>query len=92
MSIQQLFPNLRGAKKRPKNLKISVCKVGEWKKPLRLLNFLLLLRTNATTIPSQFVQKHINVIYGEKMDWSEKLYDNLRVELTLHQILFKEET
>lgn len=93
VNIQKLFPNLRGMKKRPENLKISECKLLEWRKPLRLLNSLLLLRTDASTIPSKFVQRLLNVINGEKVDWREELYDNIRVELlTLHQALFKEET
>lgn len=93
MSIQQLFPSLKDAKKRPENLRISECKLSEWRKPLRLLNSLLLLRTEASTVPFKFVQKLIDVWNGEKMDWREELYDNIRVELlTLHQALFKVET
>lgn len=89
--IQKLFPHLKGMKRRPENLKISDCRLLEWKKPLRLLNSLLLLRTDASTIPSKFVQRLFNVLNGERVDWREELYDNIRVELiTLHQGLYKE--
>lgn len=60
---------------------------------MRLLNLLLLLRMDITTLPSQFVQRLLNVVNGKKIEWKDELYDHIRVELImLHQTLYKEKT
>lgn len=54
---------------------------------------MLLLIIDPSTIPSKIVQELIDVFNGENVDWNFFLYESIRVELlTMHQVLFKEET
>lgn len=89
VSLSTLFPSIGKRKAKPKQIKISECGVPALKKPLRLLNSLLLLRTNSETIPLSFVERIVDVFNGKNTDWQDDLYTNMRVEmLLLHRQIF----
>lgn len=68
VSLTTLFPSVGKRKVRPVQVKISECGVPALKKPLRLLKSLLLLRTDASTIPLSFVERLVDAFNGKATD------------------------
>lgn len=92
VSLSTLFPAIGKRKVKPTQVKISDCGLPALKKPLRLLNSLLLLRTDSNTIPLNFVERLVGAFNGQRTDWQDDLYSNMRVEmLLLHRQVFRSE-
>ena len=82
LQITSLFTKAKEAGKKTM-VKISDCSHDELKKPLKLINSLMLMRLNSQTIPLSFIKIIVRALNGERVDWPLILHKHWVAELQL---------
>ena len=82
LQVTSLFPKAKGVGKKTM-VKINECTRGELKKPLKLINSLMLMRSNSQTIPISFIETIVRALNGERVDWPLILHKHWIAQLQL---------